>query len=192
MPRVQKSSSPLKLPGGALRAPCRSILLAAPAGGSMSFRREMDPTWLPLKPRSPILSLSLSLSLSARALVARELSFVLPDPDSRKPKTEIQALQKTEGARQEVDEAQALVVVLVGHEHITHPFKHHHPIIIIIIMGNHWTQLSSDRSARDPRQQRSGPGTNFVPSEAEEVQTQNTKLSDLGSPSVHTPLQNQF
>ena len=138
------------------------------------------------------LSLSLSLSLSARALVARELSFVLPDPDSRKPKTEIQALQKTEGARQEVDEAQALVVVLVGHEHITHPFKHHHPIIIIIIMGNHWTQLSSDRSARDPRQQRSGPGTYFVPSEAEEVQTQNTKLSDLGSPSVHTPLQNQF
>ena len=172
--------------GGPPRA--MPILLAAPAGGSMSFRREMDPTWLPLKPRSPILS----LSLPARALTARELSFVLLETRSGfpKPKTEIQSLGEDRRGRQEVGEAQALVVVLVGHEDVTHPFKHHP--IIIIIMANHWTQLSSDRSARDPRQQRSGPGTYFVPSEAEEVQTQNAKLSDLGSPSVHTPLQNQF
>ena len=55
--------------GGPPRA--MPILLAAPAGGSMSFRREMDPTWLPLKPRSPILSLSLSLSLSLRPRLGR-------------------------------------------------------------------------------------------------------------------------
>ena len=176
--------------GGPPRA--MPILLAAPAGGSMSFRREMDPTWLPLKPRSPILSLSLSLSLSPPAPWSLEsLALFCPIPIPESPKLKFKPCRRQKG-RQEVGEAQALVVVLVGHEHITHPFKHHHPIIIIIVMGNHWTQLSSDRSARDPRQQRSGPGTNFVPSEAEEVQTQNTKLSDLGSPSVHTPLQNQF
>ena len=170
--------------GGPPRA--MPILLAAPAGGSMSFRREMDPTWLPLKPRSPILSLSLSLRprLDRSALFCSQ-----PDPDSRSPKLKFkQFAEDDRRGRQEVGEAQALVVVLVGHEDVTHPFKHHP----IIIMANHWTQLSSDRSARDPRQQRSGPGTYFVPSEAEEVQTANAKLSDLGSPSVHTPLQNQF
>ena len=190
MPRVQKSSSPLKLPGGGLRAPCRSFSLHLLVGPCHSEEK-----WIRhgcLSNRAHLFSLS--LSLSARALLARELSFVLLETRSGfpKPKTEIQSLGEDRRGRQEVGEAQALVVVLVGHEHITHPFKHHHPIIIIIIMGNHWTQLSSDRSARDPRQQRSGPGTYFVPSEAEEVQTANAKLSDLGSPSVHTPLQNQF
>ena len=141
-------------------------------------------------------SLSLSLSLSPPAPWSLESSALFcskPDPDSRSPKLKFkQFAEDDRRGRQEVGEAQALVVVLVGHEDVTHPFKHHPIIIIIIIMANHWTQLSSDRSARDPRQQRSGPGTYFVPSEAEEVQTQNTKLSDLGSPSVHTPLQNQF
>ena len=137
------------------------------------------------------LSLSLSLSLSPPAPWSLESSALFCPIPIPIPKLKFKPCRRQKG-RQEVGEAQALVVVLVGHEHITHPFKHHHPIIIIIVMGNHWTQLSSDRSARDPRQQRSGPGTNFVPSEAEEVQTQNTKLSDLGSPSVHTPLQNQF
>ena len=186
MPRVQKSSSaPLKLPGGGLRAPCRSFSLHLLVGPCHSEEK-----WIRhgcLSNRAHLFSLS--LSLPARALIA-QLRFArnpIRIPEAQKLKFK-QFAEDDRRGRQEVGEAQALVVVLVGHEDVTHPFKHHP----IIIMANHWTQLSSDRSARDPRQQRSGPGTYFVPSEAEEVQTQNAKLSDLGSPSVHTPLQNQF
>ena len=95
MPRVQKSSSPLKLPGGGLRAPCRSFSLHLLVGPCHSEEK-----WIRhgcLSNRAHLFSLSLSLSLSARALVARELRFVLPDPDSRSPKLKFKPCRRQKG-----------------------------------------------------------------------------------------------
>ena len=98
MPRQTSSCcAPLKLPGGGLRAPCRSFSLHLLVGPCHSEEKWIRHGCLSNRAHLFSLSLSLSLSLSARALVARELRFVLPDPDSRSPKLKFKPCRRQKG-----------------------------------------------------------------------------------------------